>query len=71
MNCDVSKFFENFAERQDADELMTGRSYEFDLTEDEVKEIFGEVPPEDSAIRLGIALTQVAEDKFELVVKID
>lgn len=71
MNFDVSKFFENFAARQDADELMTGRSYEFDLTEDEVKEIFGEVPPEDLAIRLGIALTQVAEDKCELVVRID
>ena len=71
MAFDVRKFFENFAERQDADELMTGRSYEFDLTEDEVKEIFGKVPPEDSAIRLGITLTQIAEDKFELVVGID
>jgi hypothetical protein len=71
MAFDVSRFFKNFAERQDADHLVPGRSYEFELSEEEVKETFGEVPTEDSAVRLGITLNQVAEDRYELRVGIN
>lgn len=71
MDFDLSRFFKNLAERQGEELLVPGRSYEFELTEEEVIQIFGEVPEEDLAINLGFALTQVAEDDFKLVVGID
>ncbi|MFA6269984.1 MAG: hypothetical protein WC657_02130 [Candidatus Paceibacterota bacterium] len=71
MAFDVSRFFKNFAEGQEADHLMPGRSYEFELTEEEVIKTFGEVPAEDSTIRLGITLNKVTEDKFELKIGIN